>query len=178
MAKPNKELLRSVNKMYKEYEGHESFGKPPLMRIICHPSLLIDAVFHFVMSFIFVLCVVFCIELFVGKVDYETPVTIGLFIMAYRQYLLGVVNVYSEKDIRLDIAESSSSAWAYANMVIYYLFQRYGTSYKLWMPLIGMICACVSAYRLPEYQEVLHTTSVVVTYMVAVLSAYKIEVRV
>lgn len=178
MAKVNKDLYRSVNKMYKEYEDHESFGKPPLMRIICHPSLLVAACLNFVLCFIFVIVVIFGIELFVGKVDYNTPVTIGLFIMAYRQYLLGVVNVYSEKDIRLDIAASSSSAWAYANMVIYYLFQRYGTSYKLWIPLIGMICACVSAYRLPEYQEVLHMASVAVTYIVAVLSAYKIEVRV
>lgn len=160
-----------ISKQYKKDEKHPMTGKPLYIRLSCYPfrylCIFFNTAFYIVAAYglskltSFNLCVAYL--MFFALFDYYTC----------------VVNVYTEKDVRLGIAGSTESLWEYYNMSIYYLFMRYWKSITVWFPLLLAIVLSVATYMTREtpHQFMLLYASIACVVLVVSINNFKYEVR-
>lgn len=169
---------KNLIKMYDCFESSPMYQKPPLLRMICHPSLVIAGSIGWFVWYLLIQLITWVFQSYMTGKEHEFYVMVFMCVVAYRQYLVGMVNLMTDKDIRLKIAESSTSAFGYAHLVMYYIIHRFGTSPRIWMPFVSLAGMCVFSYFNQEYIDLSFKVSCVISYILMVMSVCRIEVQV
>lgn len=160
-----------ISKQYVKDEKNPMMGKPLYIRLSCYP-------FRY-------LCILFNVAFYIAAAFGLSKLTSFNFFTTYLMlftlfdYYTCVVNVYTEKDVRLGIAGSTESLWEYYNMSIYYVFMRYWKSITVWFPLLTALALGVATYmtRGTPYQVTLFYVAIAYMVLVVSINNFKYEVR-